>query len=103
MVWLLIFTLWTAMLLSPIILLFVFLPSGRRCPRCSADETLLMRSGWPLRVFTKVIGRRWCPKCGWEGLARHKVTIRPLPKFEVVPPDEEEEEGEGGTEEPWKA
>lgn len=85
MFWLLITGLWAAMLLSPFLLLFLFLPSGRDCPRC-ATETVPIRSRllYPIRRLAAV---RWCMACGWEGVARHAVMRRPLPKFEVVPED----------------
>lgn len=48
------------------------LPSGRACPLC-AGETLRLQSRW-LR-YARLTGRRqlhsrWCPRCGWEGVAR---------------------------------
>jgi hypothetical protein len=96
MFWLLVTGLWAAMLLSPFVLLYLFLPSGRECPRC-ADETLPIRSRLlrPLRSFATL---RWCIGCGWEGVARASVMRRPLPKFEVVPDDGGESEGDT----PWK-
>lgn len=48
------------------------LPRGRSCPLC-AGETIWLRSRWlrPLRLGAgQRLQARWCPGCGWEGLAR---------------------------------
>lgn len=83
MVWILVTALWGAMLLSPFVLLYVFLPAGRDCPRC-ASETLPIRSSI-LRPIRSLASLRWCIACGWEGVMRHAMLRRPLPKLEVVP------------------
>ncbi len=55
------------------ITIFLLLPSDRRCNRCEAD-TILIRMSAPGRVLARLSGgrvqRRWCPGCGWGGLAR---------------------------------
>lgn len=94
MFWLLVTLLWAAMLLSPFMLLFLFLPTGRECPRC-AEQTLAIRSHM-LRPIRSLASVRWCMSCGWEGVARSTVLRRPLPKLEVVPDDG----GEDDT--PWR-
>jgi hypothetical protein len=86
MFWIFITGLWAAMLLSPFILLFLFLPVGRECPRCATGETLPIRSRL-LRPMRRMVMLRWCMACGWEGIARNAVMRRPLPKLEVVPDD----------------
>ena len=43
MFWVFVTLLWAAMLLSPFVLLYLFLPAGRDCPRCAA-ETVPVRS-----------------------------------------------------------
>lgn len=88
--------LWAAMLLSPFILLFLFLPAGRECPRCAGD-TLPIRSRL-LRPVRRIASLRWCMGCGWEGVSRNVAARRPVPRLEVVPDD-------GGDEEdaPWRA
>jgi hypothetical protein len=96
MFWLLVTALWAAMLLSPFVLLYLFLPTGRECPRC-AGETLPIRSRL-LRVFGSLASLRWCMTCGWEGVSRNTVMRRPLPKFEVVPDDS----GESDDDAPWR-
>lgn len=85
MFWLFVLALWAAMLLSPFILLFLFLPAGRDCPRC-AGETVPIRSRL-LRPAQRIASLRWCLACGWEGVTRNAVIRRPLPKLEVVPDD----------------
>jgi hypothetical protein len=83
MFWLLVMALWAAMLLSPFLLLFLFLPGGRDCPRCAGD-TIRIRSRL-LRPIRGLASRRWCLSCGWEGMTRNVVIRRPLPTLEVVP------------------
>lgn len=83
MLWVLVTFLWAAMLLSPFILLYLFLPAGSECPRCAA-ETISVRSTF-LHPLRRIACLRWCLTCGWEGVARNSVLRRPLPRFEVVP------------------
>jgi hypothetical protein len=96
MFWLLVTGLWAAMLLSPFLLLFLFLPSGRECPRC-ASETVSIRSRL-LRPVRRLATFRWCMACGWEGVARGTVIRRPLPKLEVVPDDSNDADEDA----PWR-
>jgi hypothetical protein len=84
------------MLISPFILLYLFLPVGRECPRCSG-ETIAIRT-WASRPLRAMGSRRWCMECGWEGIARNAVAGQPLPRLEVVP-DDSEESGENSS---WK-
>jgi hypothetical protein len=55
------------------VMIFLLLPTDRRCSQCDED-TLLMRTNRIGRIgFALSLGRvqwRWCPRCGWEGLAR---------------------------------
>lgn len=94
MMWLLVAALWVAMLVSPFVLLYVFLPTGRDCPRCS-HETIPIRSPL-LRPIRSLASLRWCVDCGWEGVTRQEVMRRPLPKFEVVPDDGADDDA------PWR-
>ncbi|MEX2569835.1 MAG: hypothetical protein WD737_00920 [Gemmatimonadota bacterium] len=96
MFWLLVTGLWAAMLLSPFVLLYLFLPSGRQCPRCT-EETLPLRSRM-LRPFRSHATFRWCIGCGWEGVARTSVVKRSLPKLEVVPDDGGDQDDDA----PWR-
>ena len=95
MFWILVTALWAAMLLSPFVLLYVFLPAGRDCPRC-AGETLPIKSGM-LRPIRSLASLRWCLGCGWEGVTRHAMLRRPLPKLEVVP-----DNGDADDDAPWR-
>ena len=95
MFWVFVTLLWAAMLLSPFILLYLFLPAGRECPRC-ASETVSVRSTL-MAPFRRIACRRWCLTCGREGVARNTVLRRPLPRFEVVPDDKDDADGA-----PWR-
>ena len=96
MFWLFVTILWAAMLLSPFVLLYLFLPSGRTCPRC-ATETVSIRSRL-LAPARRVACLRWCMACGWEGLARTAMLRRPAPKFEAVLDEVEEADDDA----PWR-
>jgi hypothetical protein len=89
--------LWAAMLISPFVLLYLFLPSGRDCPRCAA-ETVPVRSRC-LRPVRRIAGVRWCMSCGWEGITRVTTVRTPTPKYEVVP----EDAGETDDDAPWRS
>lgn len=96
MFWLFVTTLWAAMLLSPFVLLYLFLPSGRGCPRCASDTVAVQsRMLAPLR---RVAGLRWCMSCGWEGVARSAVLRRAEPVLEGVPEEVEEADDDA----PWR-
>lgn len=41
---------------------------GRVCPRCSST-TLSLVPGFPLKLLGRGVTSRWCPGCGWKGLA----------------------------------
>jgi hypothetical protein len=97
MFWLLVTGLWAAMLLSPFVLLFLFLPAGRDCPRCSC-ETVPIRSRL-LRPVRRLAHVRWCMACGWEGVTRNAVMRRPLPTLEVVPEDAKDVDDDA----PWRS
>jgi hypothetical protein len=55
------------------IMIYLLLPSDRSCAQCD-EETLWIRSNRAGRLGSALsLGRvqwRWCPRCGWEGLAR---------------------------------
>lgn len=95
MFWVFVTFLWAAMLLSPFVLLYLFLPAGRNCPRC-ASETVAVRSSL-LHPLRRVAALRWCLSCGWEGIARSTVLRRALPRFEVVPDSKDDVD-----EAPWR-
>lgn len=83
MLWLFVTGLWVALLSAPLLFLFFLLPPGRSCPECDG-ETLLIRSR-ALRPLRRLLGMRWCPRCGWQGVMRYETWPLPLPKFEVIP------------------
>jgi hypothetical protein len=62
------------------IMIFLLLPSDRSCAQCD-DETLWIRSNRAGRFGSALtLGRvqwRWCPRCGWEGLARRAPQVKP--------------------------
>ena len=97
MFWVFVTVLWAALLLSPFVLLYLFLPAGRGCPRCAA-ETVSIRSRvlWPMR---RIAGLRWCMVCGWEGIARHAAARRPVPDLALVADEVEEADDDA----PWRA
>ena len=50
---------------------------GPECPACSGDS-LLIRSVW-MRRLIPWLERRWCLRCGWQGLTR-RGRARPIEK-----------------------
>lgn len=62
-----------AKLLLALVMVYLLLPSDRSCNGCDED-TLLIRPSRAGRIGAWLsLGRiqwRWCPRCGWEGLAR---------------------------------
>jgi len=70
-----------AKLVLAAVTIYFLIPTDRRCSRCD-EETLLMRVNRIGRVGSALTGGRvrwrWCPRGGWEGLARH-VEAAPSP------------------------
>lgn len=97
MFWLFVVSLWAAMILSPVLLLFLFLPAGRDCPRCGT-ETVPIRARLlhPVRSLAQL---RWCMSCGWEGVARRVRGRRVPPPLEAVP----ENASEAGGDTSWQS
>jgi hypothetical protein len=64
-------------LLLALVMIYMLLPGDRSCNSCDED-TLLIRSDGGGRIFSKLtfgrVQRRWCPRCGWDGLARRVRT-----------------------------
>jgi hypothetical protein len=87
MFWMFMTALWMVMLLAPLGLLVALLPSGRDCPRCGS-ETLSIRVRL-LRPVMRLLNRRWCTSCGWEGIMRVSRHA-PVPALEVVPEERDE-------------
>lgn len=72
--WLLfIFLAFISKALLAFVIIYLLLPGDRSCGHCN-EETLLIRVNRAARLgFALALGRlqwRWCPRCGWEGLAR---------------------------------
>jgi hypothetical protein len=87
MFWMFMTALWVVMLLAPLGLLVALLPSGRDCPRCGS-ETLPIRVAL-LRPVMRLLNRRWCTSCGWEGIMRVSRQV-PAPALEVVHEERDE-------------
>jgi hypothetical protein len=55
------------------VMIFLLLPSDRTCSQCDG-ETLWIRSHrtgrWGSSLTLGRLHWRWCPRCGWEGVAR---------------------------------
>ncbi|HEU0054397.1 MAG TPA: hypothetical protein VFQ39_14515 [Longimicrobium sp.] len=53
------------------VMIYLIFPADRVCSACDGD-TLPLRMG-PLGRAAQAlfpVQRRWCPRCGWEGLTR---------------------------------
>lgn len=87
MLWMFMTALWVVMLLAPLALLVALLPTGRDCPRCGS-ETLPIRVAL-LRSVRRMLNRRWCTACGWEGIMRVSRQI-PVPAVEMVAEERDE-------------
>jgi len=52
---------------------YLIFPAERTCDTCDGD-TLPVRMGWAGRWMSKLmlgtLQKRWCPRCGWEGITR---------------------------------
>jgi len=52
---------------------YLIFPSERTCDECNA-ETLPVRMGPGGRLLARVmrgrLQKRWCPRCGWQGITR---------------------------------
>mgnify|MGYP006174735807 CR=1 FL=1 len=62
-----------------LVMIYLLLPTDRRCAEC--DEETILLEGHPLvRAVTRVLPgrlqRRWCPRCGHEGFARPRLGTR---------------------------
>ncbi len=62
-----------AKLLLALVTIYLLLPSDRRCNECDGETLLLQMSRGgriAARLLLVALQRRWCPQCGWEGMAR---------------------------------
>jgi hypothetical protein len=55
------------------VMIYLLFPAETRCTGCDG-ETLLLRMGPAGRLASRLmlgrLQRRWCPRCGWEGMVR---------------------------------
>jgi hypothetical protein len=58
-----------AKLLLALVMIYLLLPSDRRCSQCDG-ETLLMQAAWLGALSLGRVQRRWCPRCAMETFAR---------------------------------
>ncbi len=62
-----------AKLILALVTIYLLFPSDNCCNNCDG-ETLLLQMGRSGRAVSRLLlgtlQRRWCPRCGWEGLAR---------------------------------
>lgn len=56
-----------------LVVCYLLFSTERTCDRCDA-ETLPIRMGGAGRLLSRAmlgrLQRRWCPRCGWEGMTR---------------------------------
>src|SRR5215213_6885307 len=61
-------------------MIYLIFPADRVCSGCDG-ETLPIRMGVAGRMLSRLsfgyVQRRWCPRCGWEGLTRTGRLILP--------------------------
>jgi hypothetical protein len=61
-------------------MIYLIFPADRVCNQCDG-ETLPLRMGVAGRAMSRLsfgyVQRRWCPRCGWEGLTRTGRLNRP--------------------------
>jgi hypothetical protein len=62
-----------AKLLLALATIYLILPGERSCVQCDG-ETVAVRMGPAGRLLAAAlrgtVERRWCPRCGWEGMSR---------------------------------
>ena len=67
------FLTFVAKLLLGVVMCYMIFPVERTCDSCDAD-TLPVRMGWAGRAMSWLmrgtLQKRWCPRCGWEGMTR---------------------------------
>jgi hypothetical protein len=73
-------------------MIHLLLSDDAECSECGGT-TLLLRGGTPSRIFQAFafgrVRRRWCPRCGWEGMVRARrgfrldVPASPVPSPEL--------------------
>lgn len=68
-----------AKLVLAMVMIYLLLPTDRRCGECD-EETLLLEDHPLVRLMSRCtpwqLRRRWCPRCGSEGFARLSLSRR---------------------------
>jgi hypothetical protein len=67
----------SVLLVATVATAYVAFPSGRMCTRCGGPTDPL-RPGFLLRLASRWLHRRWCPRCGWEGVNRNGPDVAPF-------------------------
>ncbi|MGH7458408.1 MAG: hypothetical protein ACREKN_04890 [Longimicrobiaceae bacterium] len=85
LVWLLfMFVAVGAKVLLALATIYLLLPADSRCSACDG-ETLLLQPGGVMRLVERLsrqrVQRRWCPRCGREGVTR---TPRGAPRWKTI-------------------
>lgn len=77
-----------AKLVLALLMIYLLLPTDRRCGECD-EETLLLEGHRLVRFVTRAapfrLQRRWCPRCGDESFARAPVRGIRLPERNPEP------------------
>ena len=58
------------------VMIYLILPKDRECSQCDGQTLLLggnRAARFRSRLFLGRIQRRWCPRCGWEGMTRRVI------------------------------
>lgn len=59
----------TAILVAAVRVAYLAIPSGRLCPECGGGTSAVEMTAVG-RLVAAWLQRRWCSRCGWEGLGR---------------------------------
>lgn len=60
-------------LILALVMIYMLLMVDTRCNGCGEETLLIAPTGWSRWLSRMMLGRvqrRWCPRCGWYGLAR---------------------------------
>jgi hypothetical protein len=56
-----------------LVTIYCIFPTERSCPECDGDTLPLRMSRLGrlvARLLLRRVERRWCPRCGWDGMTR---------------------------------
>lgn len=83
-----IFVAFISKFLLAVAMCYLIFPAERTCDECDA-ETLPVRMGLAGRTMSRMmmgrLQRRWCPRCGWEGMTRTSGNA-PTPALPLTDP-----------------